>query len=54
MNKPEFLSLGVTKQLAYINRLEEMNRQKTDLIKHLEDEHKKDIKINYFAKGVKE
>ena len=40
MNKQEFNSLGTTKQLVYINRLEEINRQKQALISDLEKEIK--------------
>ena len=40
MNQQEFNSLGTTKQLAYINRLEEINRQKQALISDLEKEIK--------------
>lgn len=36
MNKQEFNSLGVTRQLAYINRLENINKQKQDLIEQLQ------------------
>ena len=39
--KPEtFKSLGVTKQIAYVQRLEEINRQKQALISDLEKEIK--------------
>lgn len=38
MKENEFKSLGITKQLAYINRLEEVNRQKQALIENIEAE----------------
>jgi len=40
MKESEFKSLGKTRQLAYINRLEEINRQKQELIEKLEKENK--------------
>ena len=40
MNKPEFISLGVTKQLAYINRLENINSQKQRLIESISHDNR--------------
>ncbi|MCK5017399.1 MAG: hypothetical protein KAS32_10065 [Candidatus Peribacteraceae bacterium] len=40
MNKSDFKSLGTTNQLDYINRLEETNRQKVEMIKQLEKDNK--------------
>jgi len=40
MKLNEFNTLGVTKQLAYINRLEEINRQKQALIESMEKQLK--------------
>ncbi len=41
MNKQEFKSLGVTRQLAYVNRLEEINRRLESVVKDLESDNKK-------------
>jgi tRNA(Ile2) C34 agmatinyltransferase TiaS len=38
MKQNEFNTLGKTKQLEYINRLEEINKQKQKLIESLEKE----------------
>jgi len=40
MNKSDFLSLGTTRQLQYINGLEESNRQLKELVRSLEKENK--------------
>ena len=44
MNKSDFLSLGTTRQLDFINRLEEVNRQKQELIVQLEKDYETVIK----------
>ena len=48
MKTQDFKSLGITRQIAYINRLEETNRQKVEMIQQLEEENKRKD-LNYEA-----
>ena len=54
MEEEIFKSLGVTKQIKYIQNLEEINRQKQALIESLEKENQKlNYKLKPYLKPLK-